>query len=443
MKPLSHARILLVATLALASVSFSLASTPYILLGPSDNVAIDQPRVAVRVEGLSTPQAPVPDIGNTFLLDTGAQGLMAVGYAVNELDAAGYVTEAVYMEQGVAGYQPFDVSAEYDFSFAGTIGFAYTLTDARLLSDSSVNFGGFSGVVGMPAMVNRVTSLDMTAMLGGGLGIYMGVAFSATPPASNGHRYSVPMTLVDFPPSGQINPSDPLPTYAPAPFLDVDVRHSGWAAEGLFLLDTGAQMSMISTNTALSLGMDTNGNGELDGDEVLEWTAIGGVGGSLVVPIVAMDELRLPTNQGVDLVWTDLQVLVIDISVDEADPIAGIFGCELLTGGWLEPVFEMLLGGEGPFGDGFFQTVHFDFNDASNMAGEMLLDLAPDRDVVKLVGDLNGDDIVGLIDLNMILIDWGRTGEAISDPRTDVSGDGTVGIEDLNAVLIDWGQIAP
>ncbi len=296
----------------------------------------------------------------------------------------------------------------------------------------------------MPAMLNRVTSLDMAPMLhGSGWAFYMGVAFSATPPASNGHRYSAPMTLVDFPPSGQINPSDPLPTYAPAPFLDVEVRRSGWAAEGQFLLDTGASMSMISTDTALSLGMDTNGNGELDGDEVLEWIFVDGVGGSIEVPVVAMDELRLPTNQGVDLVWTDLQVLVIDISVDEADPIAGIFGCDLLTGGWLEPVFEMQLGGEGPFTDGYFQTVHFDFTDAGNLAGEMLLDLTPDLDIVKLAGDLNDDGIVDLIDLNMILIDWSKTGAAISDPRTDVSGDGTVAIEDLNAILIDWGQTVP
>ena len=441
MKSLGRARLVIVLALTLVSVSASLASRPYILLGPSDNIAFDQPRVAVRVEDLSTPQAPVPDLANTWLLDTGSQGLMAVGYAVDELNAAGYVTEGVYLEQGVAGYQAFDVSAEYDFSFAGTVGLAYTLTDVRLMSDASVNFGGFSGIVGMSALLYRVTTLDMAAMKGGEWGFdYMGVEFSATPPASNGHRYSAPMTLVDFPPSGQIDPNDPLPTYAPVPFLDIETVHNGLTVSGAFLADTGAQVSMISTDTAIALGMDTNGDGELDGGEVLEWIEIEGVGGSVWVPIVAMDEIRLPTDQGVDLIWTDLQVLVVDISVDEADPIVGIFGCELLTTGWLAAVW-------GDPGDpntpenGYIQKVHLDFNDADNMVGEILLDITADLDVVVgFEGDLNDDGSVGLIDLNMMLIDWGKSGAAISDPRTDVNGDGTVGIEDLNAVLIDWGK---
>ncbi len=58
-------------------------------------------------------------------------------------------------------------------------------------------------------------------------------------------------------------------------------------------------------------------------------------------------------------------------------------------------------------------------------------------------GDLNTDGAVDIIDLNMLLIDWGKTGAAISDPRADASGDGTVDIIDLNYVLIDWGKGGP
>ena len=54
-------------------------------------------------------------------------------------------------------------------------------------------------------------------------------------------------------------------------------------------------------------------------------------------------------------------------------------------------------------------------------------------------GDLNTDLAVGIIDLNMVLIDWGKTG-GFSDPRSDADGSGTVGIIDLNTVLIDWGK---
>ncbi len=44
-----------------------------------------------------------------------------------------------------------------------------------------------------------------------------------------------------------------------------------------------------------------------------------------------MASLAVKTTEGVDLKWTDLQVGVYDI-----DPsIAGIFGMDFLTSGWL------------------------------------------------------------------------------------------------------------
>ena len=54
-------------------------------------------------------------------------------------------------------------------------------------------------------------------------------------------------------------------------------------------------------------------------------------------------------------------------------------------------------------------------------------------------GDLNTDEIVNITDLNMVLIDWSKSG-GFSDARSDANGDGTVDIVDLNTVLIDWGK---
>ncbi len=367
---------------------------------------------------------------------------MAVNLAVTELDAAGYQTEAVYLEQGIAGFEPFDVSAAYDFSFAGTDGNAITLPATRILSSESVSFGGFSGIVGMPAMVNRITTLDLAAMTGGDIGIdLMGVAFPAELPGDAGHRYSMSLSMVDFPAAGQIEPDDPLPTYAPVPFVETRLRHGNNVSGGSFLIDTGAQLSIISTAIAIELGLDTDGSGAID-TEAIEWIQVGGVGGSTFAPMIIFDRLALSTDQGVDIVWTDIDVLVIDIDVEEGGAIAGIFGCELFTSGWLLAV----LGGEP---SGYINQVHLDFRnydaDPNNLAGTMYFDLPADFDVVTpgLAGDLNGDWSVDIVDLNMVLIDWGKSGAAISDSRADVSGDGTVGIEDLNTVLIDWGQIAP
>jgi len=54
-------------------------------------------------------------------------------------------------------------------------------------------------------------------------------------------------------------------------------------------------------------------------------------------------------------------------------------------------------------------------------------------------GDRNRDGVVGQIDLDMVLGDWGRNVPP-ADARADVNGDGFVGQADLDAVLDDWGQ---
>ncbi|KKK61242.1 hypothetical protein LCGC14_3016280 [marine sediment metagenome] len=54
-------------------------------------------------------------------------------------------------------------------------------------------------------------------------------------------------------------------------------------------------------------------------------------------------------------------------------------------------------------------------------------------------GDLNTDEAVDIVDLNTVLIDWGKTG-GFADARSDADGSGTVDIVDLNTVLIDWGK---
>ncbi len=57
-------------------------------------------------------------------------------------------------------------------------------------------------------------------------------------------------------------------------------------------------------------------------------------------------------------------------------------------------------------------------------------------------GDLNGDGVVDIVDLNMVLIDWGKTGGFV-DANSDGDNSGTVDIVDLNMVLIDWGKTSP
>ena len=57
-------------------------------------------------------------------------------------------------------------------------------------------------------------------------------------------------------------------------------------------------------------------------------------------------------------------------------------------------------------------------------------------------GDLNGDGVDDITDLNMVLIDWGKSG-GFTDANSDGNDDGTIDITDLNLVLIDWGKTSP
>ena len=57
----------------------------------------------------------------------------------------------------------------------------------------------------------------------------------------------------------------------------------------------------------------------------------------ITVPVFLIDQVHIPTDQGPDLVWTDLQWLVLDI-IDEID---GVFGFDNITSGWIEGFFEM------------------------------------------------------------------------------------------------------
>jgi Aspartyl protease len=388
---------------------------PYITLGPSDGFALDQPRVQIAVVDAQG-HSLGPEFSNTFLLDTGSSSILAAAPAISELLDAGYQTVAQYDEQGIAGYTTMEVSQAYEVLVAGESGVPHAISAARILSNESLDVG-FDGIMGVPAMMGLNTTMDMTVWSGANIDL-LRTEFSDAPPASLGNRYSVGLTLVNFPQDGQHSPSDPLPTSAPLPLAPVVVRTPNHSVSSQFIVDTGAQISIISSATAQLLGIDP----ETDAIDELE---VGGIGGSVVMPIVAVDSLALATQQGVQLGWTDLQVGVLDI----APGIDGIFGMDLLTSGWLDALFG------GP--DGFVSQVHFDFRDAANLQGAMLLDLNPSLNVLKYEGDVNGDGLIDIFDINLVSSNWGNAGGP-----GDANGDGIVNIFDINVVSADWGYFS-
>ena len=429
----------------------------YIELGFADELALDQPRISVELLDQNTGQPIGPDLAATFLLDTGANSILATDDSVFELNRGGYQTEGDFFEQGVAGFTRFDVSAEYDIRFTGSDFNTHQIENGRILSSETVSFCpapglcSFFGIVGMPAMIDRVTTLDFTT-IGGEFGAdifedifsldFMSTTFSSEIPATSKRRYTVPVTPSDFRPETD----GPVPSWADLPFMKLESVHEGISQTGDFILDTGAQLSIISSHLAFSLGLDKNGNGILL-DEAVGTQAIGGIGGTIDAPLMIIDELRVPTEEGVDLIFNQSTVAVVDI-----DPtIDGIFGMNYLTSGWSGAAFGVgddlsdledllndaglqdLLEELGGIGLGglvgspypFFEKVHFDFREHRQSNGRIYFDLSDDVpgvvDPSRPYGDLDGDQDIDFEDLEIWVHDVKQThfGDANLDGQFD------------------------
>ncbi len=57
---------------------------------------------------------------------------------------------------------------------------------------------------------------------------------------------------------------------------------------------------------------------------------------------------------------------------------------------------------------------------------------------VTILGDLNGDEIVGASDLLILLANWGRCADC-DNCNADIDGNCTVGAADLLILLSNWG----
>jgi hypothetical protein len=353
-----------------------------LVLGPSDNIAIDQPQVAIDLQTADSSGNRVdlgPSIFNTFLLDTGSTSILAAADATGDLESSGLyqVYPIQYLEQGVGGYTAMDVSYPYLFDFAGSEGIPHELSNTKILSSDNLEFSflGPDGIVGMPAMLNRFTSIDMSGWENpqslDDLSIQTHFPTGTAIPTNSGHWYQVPVKLVNFPNDGQL-PGGPIPGSAPLAMIPVTIREDGREVTSNFLLDTGAQLSMVSSSVAKSLNLDlSHPSGSID---------VGGVGGTVTVPLVPVDQLDVKATNGTSLAWTDLQVGVLDLSVPGGPTIGGVFGMDFLTSGWAAKILPILLGEPGSTQNGYFDHVYLDYRNSASGTGTVIFDVDPSRD---------------------------------------------------------------
>jgi hypothetical protein len=363
--------------LFLAAASLD-AAVPSSVTFPNGGIALDQPRVEVELFEGPEPGAvslgPAPEV-STFLLDTGASGgliaegqLFELAYGTTALDSLkdnGYTNAGTAMEIGVAGPAPMDVSEPYTLK-VDTLdqGASVQVNNMRFLSQPGLDLQSFAGIIGMPAMIGRKTTFDMTEFASLSR---MGVSFE--PPS--GSRNAVDRGML---------PTGPAPTNAPLPFLEVRANHGGQSRVGDFLFDTGAQLSILSPRIAKDIGLDENGDGDFDEEQIQSLT-VGGIGGQVQAPMLNVDSITLTGDDGTDVNITDLQMLVIDIHPE----IEGILGSDFLTSGWTEAVL-------GDRDEGFINTVEMDLTDLE-AEGE-LADLAAEAGqmTINLSDEIEGLD---------------------------------------------------
>jgi autotransporter-associated beta strand protein len=357
-------------------------------LGLADEFTLSQPVVQVAVsEGRKT-----FDLWyfNECLLDTGASGILMGKTASEFLRQDGFREEATYVDFGVAGPQSTGVSAPYTFSYAGADGVPLSLSEVRIQT-AGTDFGFYAGIAGMPLMMGRSVGLDLARQADMNV-LRMGVEFGTGLAAPAAHQYSVPLTMYEFPMTGKVNPDDPLPVYAPLPFAPVELQYGNTRRESSFLVDTGAQQCIISSAFAFELGLDVNGNGDLL-DEAVSFQEVIGVGGSKVIPILAVDALAIKTT-GADIVLRDIAVGIIDI--DEA--LSGVLGMNILNAGWEIYQLNTFLGIQPVGPPGVFDRVDFDFTRAADtLQGEMRLTVRADVDVAASQGPVAIDVAAGTV----------------------------------------------
>lgn len=357
-------------------------------LGLADEFTLSQPVVQVAVsEGSKTFDL---FFFNECLLDTGASGILIGATASDFLRQDGFQEVATYIDFGVAGPQSTGVSAAYDFSYAGGDGVPLSLADVHIQTAES-DFGFYAGIAGMPLMMGRSVSLDLAAQADMNV-LRMGVEFGTGLAAPAAHQYSVPLSMYEFPMTGQVNPEDPLPVYAPLPFAPVELQYGNTRREASFLLDTGAQQCILSSQFAFDLGLDVNGNGDLS-DEAVTFQEVIGVGGSKIIPVLSVDALALKTTGG-DIVLRDIAVGIVDID----DALSGVLGMNILNAGWEIYQLNTFLGIEPIGPPGVFDRVDFDFTQAAGtLQGEMRLTVRADADVLASQGPLAVDVTAGTI----------------------------------------------
>lgn len=320
--------------------------------------------------------------GFAAFLDTGASGILiskvtadALGVTHLRTGRAKDAPEIIFHDVGIGGTDEFNVSEPLLLYFGPYQALGGLTADERLQPAGgpwNCQVGPLSGggllesimggidVLGMPAMVGKIVYIDPRPV--NNIEDVMQVKL-LTPDEARQARLPkvdrhVILSYADFGPFTYTEPFNASrPVTASNPFIGSDptgrsthkspqilLTHNGRKSEASWLLDTGAAASMISTRQAAKLGIRYKQGTEGTPNPILEGVpqekqftlSVGGIGGSKTSAGFYVQEMRVPTTEGDDLIYHPAPVLVNDITVEdprtkEKITLDGVFGMNLLV----------------------------------------------------------------------------------------------------------------
>ncbi len=378
---------------------------------------------------------PLPDpeeSGLQMFFDSGASGIL-LSRETRDILGINAEPNANFVDVGVGGEQDFEVSESLYIALAD-----YHLLEWPTEDDFHEDLGPWRlmltidevedplvepiiDIVGIPGMAGKsvVLTVEIIDIFGIEIPYYVTQIMESNDPCIPELDIEVKVRFTDFLYTSHPNNQGPLPVLGYNPVIEnIQIGYQGSNSVGDWLLDTGGQLSMMSTAQAETLGLvDSNG----DPIVVPEfYQLVGGVGGQVLTPVFLIDTVSIPTLNGFELVYGDPYVGVLDIgTIDErtGEPIIldGIFGANFLGYSYDIDLNDMDLNDidinfvMGPYDNIVFDTqraiLGFDVNDIYPVP-DTLPNQCGDAEHPWLESDINRDCRTDINDLRMLSYEW-------------------------------------
>jgi hypothetical protein len=205
---------------------------------------------------------------------------------------------------------------------------------------------------------------------------------------------------------GDILPA--TPTVSTQMLVESDLNHNNRFAGGSFLFDTGAQVTVLSLDKAIDLGLNLS-----QPQFTVEVAGIGGTNEE--VPGFYIETLTLPAIGGVgNLVFNNVPVIALNVESSSGGFLDGIIGMNLFTDRNL--VIDAGYQSASRWGNAFI-----------GVGG-----------VIGVPGDANHDSLIDVGDLGILAANYGRAGYA-SWEMGDFNHDGLIDVGDLGILAANYG----